>query len=74
MRYTTDGLNTWDIVKPQGNQNPPVNYNYAWTLESGKSLLFGNGATLVYDNATNTTSSAPFTTTNVKAIAEGTTT
>jgi len=70
-RATTDGGGSWKIIKPQGSASPAASYGKVWTLAGGKSLLFGNGNTLLYTASTGITSTA-FTATDVRAVAKGT--
>ncbi len=70
-RTTSDGGGSWKIVKPVGTVNPTATYDKVWTLSGGRSLLFGNGNTLLHDRNTGVTSSL-FTSSDVNAVAMGT--
>ena len=70
-RTTSNASGSWKIVKPEGAQNPLATYNKVWTLSGGRSLLFGNGHTLMH-NANTGITAAVFSSTDIKAIAAGT--
>lgn len=71
IRSTSDGGAVWNVVRPQGTQNPAGVYKKVWTLSGGKSLLFGEGNTFVYNRNTGTTSVA-FPSASIKIVAKGT--
>lgn len=72
VRSTSNGGANWNIVKPQGGiYDPTVTYDKVWTLEGGRSLLFGSGNTLLYNMSTGLTSTA-FTASDVNAVTKGT--
>ncbi len=70
-RTTSNGGGSWRIVLPEDPVAPFGNYNKVWTLDGGKSLLFGNGTTLLNNHSNGLTTTAPFSSSNVTAVSEG---
>src|SRR5690554_2572762 len=69
VRSTTLGENNWKLVLPESGNFQGNNYKKAWTLGGGKSLLFGQGNTLLTQE--NQPSQAIFSATNVTALGKG---
>src|SRR5690554_3863879 len=71
VRTTSNGGGSWKIALPQGSIAPTATYDKVWTLDNGKSLLLGNGNTLVHDRNSGITGTA-FNSTHVRAVGKGT--
>jgi len=69
-RTTSNGGGSWKIVLPENQVAPTANYNKVWTLDGGKSLLFGSGNTLINNHSTGVTSYG-LSSSNVTAVSEG---
>ena len=70
VRTTSNGGGSWKIALPQGSIAPTATYDKVWTLDNGKSLLLGNGNTLVHDRNSGITGTA-FNSTHVRAVGKG---
>ncbi|HLW08952.1 MAG TPA: RHS repeat-associated core domain-containing protein [Fermentimonas sp.] len=71
VRTTIDGGGKWKVAKPEGLTAPIPTYNKVWTLEGGKSLLFGEDNTLVH-NRNNGITGFAFSSNNIRAVSKGT--